>query len=67
MIRSGDYYMFEDVTDDEDEDEIDGVKSRIDGREYHPAQTNECASDTPDWRAKKPAIGPIQVRILWHG
>lgn len=58
--------MFEDITDEDEEDEIDEVKSRDEGREYLLIQTDESASETPDWRSKKPAIGPIQVRILWH-
>jgi len=59
--------MFEDVTDEDEEDEIEGVKERVDEREtLQPSQRAEGTSETSDWRPKKPTVGPIQVMILYH-
>lgn len=60
VIRSGDYYMFEDVKDDEEDmEEMDFPTDAA--VTVEACDEIDGLTDTPDWRAKKPSIGPIAM------
>lgn len=66
VIRSGDYYMFEDVKDDEEDIEEMDFPFPTDAAVTVEAYDDvDGVTHTPDWRSKKPPIGPIAVMCFY--